>query len=101
MSPIDPRPDERHITADRPGSVAPSTGITDEPPAGALPLAPTPTKPHPGFWWSVLWCIGFLLVTQVPGAILAGVILIVSGALGKSPGAITALDKQPIFSFAL
>jgi membrane protease YdiL (CAAX protease family) len=31
--------------------------------------------PHPNFWWALLWCIGFLLFTQVPGAILGGVVL--------------------------
>jgi membrane protease YdiL (CAAX protease family) len=31
--------------------------------------------PHPGFWWSVLWCIAFLLFTQVPGGVVAGIML--------------------------
>jgi membrane protease YdiL (CAAX protease family) len=39
-----------------------------------LPAAPQPPfvlpakRPHPGFWWSVLWCVIFLIVTQIiPG----------------------------------
>jgi membrane protease YdiL (CAAX protease family) len=37
--------------------------------------------PHPGFWWSVLWCLGFLAVTQVIPvfliAIVAAVVLVI------------------------
>ena len=32
---------------------------------------PADKPPHPGFWWSVLWCILFLSVTQTPGGVLA------------------------------
>src|SRR5207247_2173021 len=38
-------------------------------------------KPHPGFWWSVLWCIVFLSVTQTPGAVVASVEMIIGFAL--------------------
>src|SRR5712692_37266 len=47
----------------------------DPTPDGSIILEPEPL-PHPGFWWSVLWCIGFVFVTQVPGALVAVVILI-------------------------
>lgn len=33
--------------------------------------------PHPGFGWSLLWCIAFLFATQIPGAIVLVVILII------------------------
>ncbi len=33
-------------------------------------------RPHPNFWWSLLWCIVFLLGTQIPGAIVIGVIFV-------------------------
>jgi membrane protease YdiL (CAAX protease family) len=29
------------------------------------PATPEPRPPHPGFWWAVLWCLGFFLVTQI------------------------------------
>ena len=50
------RPDVRQITSDVPA---------------VEPAPSAPPRPHPGFWWSVLWCIGFVLVTQIPGAIIA------------------------------
>jgi uncharacterized protein len=34
-----------------------------------------PRRPHPNFWWSWLWCFFFLLTTQVPGAVVAGVMI--------------------------
>ncbi len=33
-------------------------------------VQPVTRPPHPNFWWSLLWCFGFLLVTQVGGAIV-------------------------------
>jgi uncharacterized protein len=33
-------------------------------------------RPHPGVVWSFLWCLLFLLVTQIPGAIIAVVIVV-------------------------
>ena len=33
-----------------------------------------PRWPHPNFWWSILWCILFLFVTQIPGGVIAVVI---------------------------
>lgn len=52
------------------------TSIQAEPPAGFQLPWRRPGLPHPGFWWSVLWCILFLLFTQIPGAIVAAVILV-------------------------
>ncbi len=77
------------------------SGITTEP-AAALPQPTAPAKPHPGFWWSVLWCIGFLLVTQVPGAVVASAIFIVYTM--TNPAAAKSADEliaSPIASTAL
>jgi membrane protease YdiL (CAAX protease family) len=53
-------------------------GVAPPPPArpGAGPQVVRP--PHPGFWFALLWCIGFLVVTQVPGAVVAAFILLVA-----------------------
>ncbi len=34
-------------------------------------LTREPRWPHPNFWWSILWCILFMIVTQIPGAVIA------------------------------
>src|SRR5437763_1112373 len=76
MSPIDPRPDDQHITADRPGSVPPTSGITAELPPEPMHLA-TPRPAHPGIWW----CLGIFLVTQLPVAVLVYIILLITDAM--------------------
>jgi membrane protease YdiL (CAAX protease family) len=61
------------------------------PPADALTIAPAgPTepiplpapgeeprlrKPHPGFWFALLWCVGFVIFTQIPAAVAGGIVL--------------------------
>jgi membrane protease YdiL (CAAX protease family) len=46
------------------------------PDAGVYPGEPSPPglarprPPHPGFWWALLWCLLFLMVTQVIPAIV-------------------------------
>ena len=56
-------------------------GVTSELPPPAYPPPPSvrrPRPPHPGFWWSLVWCVGFILFTQVPAALLgAGLLLAV------------------------
>lgn len=37
-------------------------------------LVQKPRWPHPNFGWSLLWCLLFLIVTQVPGGILGIVV---------------------------
>ena len=37
-------------------------------------LTQKPRWPHPNFWWSILWCLLFLFVTQIPGGVIAVVI---------------------------
>jgi membrane protease YdiL (CAAX protease family) len=67
-----------------------------------------PTLPlHPNFWWAVLWCIGLVLFTQVPGGIVLFVILLAASLL--SPSTLTpekmadgeALLKHPIGQIGL
>lgn len=48
-----------------------------------LPPAPPPPPgaplfrwAHPNFWWSIVWCIGYVLCTQVPGGVVAGLLLV-------------------------
>lgn len=41
------------------------------------PIAQPPRWPHPNFFWSLLWCILFVIVTQGPGILVASVILAV------------------------
>jgi membrane protease YdiL (CAAX protease family) len=55
-------------------------GVTPElppqPPDLPSPSVRMPRPPHPGFWWSLVWCVGFLLFTQVPGALLGGGLMV-------------------------
>ena len=56
-------------------------GVTHElpPPPPDYPPPPAmrmPRPPHPGFWWSLLWCVGFILFTQIPGALLGGLLMV-------------------------
>ena len=87
-----------------PSAHPPNAGITTEP-ALASPQPTAPPKPHPGFWWSVLWCIGFLFVTQVPGALVAAGILVVyslmNPAAAQAAGTADTLLASPIASVAL
>jgi membrane protease YdiL (CAAX protease family) len=47
------------------------------PPLPAWPGAPPLfRRPHPNFWWAILWCVGYLLFTQVPGGVVAAVLLV-------------------------
>src|SRR5438309_5380600 len=74
-------------------------GITLAPELAVVPVAeeaeeaqeeialalPAPKPSHPGFWWSVLWCILFLSVTQTPGSILALIEFSVRSSLSPTP----------------
>ncbi len=35
-------------------------------------VLPTPKPPHPGFWWSALWCLVFFMVGQGAGVVVLG-----------------------------
>ncbi len=45
---------------------------------------PAPAPPHPNFWWAVLWCLGFIFITQIVGGII-GFILIVFWEIVRTP----------------
>ena len=48
--------------------------ILDDPEPIVLTIAEPapPPRPHPGFWWAVLWCLGILLATQILPSVVAG-----------------------------
>lgn len=79
MSSTDPSPESF------PEASYPPEAFTPSPPAasggdGFLPPLPFgAAKPHPGFWWAVLWCIGFVLCTQIPPGIFSAVVMVVMG----------------------
>jgi uncharacterized protein len=53
---------------------------------------PPPRPPHPGFWWAVLWCLGFLLITQVFPALIGSAIMIVMLMLSSNQGPLPDLQ---------
>lgn len=102
---IAPPSSDLQPSPDKPGALA-----TEWRPELGLPerdLAQKPRWPHPNLGWSFLWCLLFLFVTQVPGAVIVSVILVVLtflypdtlgvGALSKADD----LFKSPAMSVAL
>ncbi len=57
-----------------------------------------PKRPHPGFWWAVLWCLGILLVTQILPSFVAGFIFASSNFSNqqsqKAPSAAEVVRSQ-------
>jgi membrane protease YdiL (CAAX protease family) len=77
IDPMLPAPDDRFETV--------NDGLSASPPPAYPPLPAMParsvTRPfplHPNFWWAILWCIGMLLFTQVPGGILSVILIFVA-----------------------
>jgi membrane protease YdiL (CAAX protease family) len=72
----------------------PPDGLQAEPPESppVLDVVPVeaqirrPVRPHPGFWWSFLWCFGFLIVTvlAVPLIVLLIALIIRAGLSGNA-----------------
>jgi membrane protease YdiL (CAAX protease family) len=58
------------------------------------PIAQQPRWPHPNFWWSILWCVLFLLVTQLPGGILAVIVALGLMALSPDKFSLDGLNNQ-------
>lgn len=52
-------------------TVLPAEGIPDVLPAPIIVQPVSPRPPHPNFWWSLPWCLGFLIVTQLSGVLAA------------------------------
>ncbi len=46
----------------------------DFPPARSI--SQPPRWPHPNFWWSLLWCLLFMFITQIPGAVVAALVAV-------------------------
>jgi membrane protease YdiL (CAAX protease family) len=70
---------------------APLMGVEIVPEALVLP-----PRPHPGFGWALLWCLGFLLVTQLVPALVGAVILIFL-VMGTPGGLDRFNDPQVLF----
>jgi membrane protease YdiL (CAAX protease family) len=75
-----PSTDLQHAP-DKPGDLA--TGWQPELELPERSLTQKPRWPHPNLGWSFLWCLLFLFVTQVPGAIIA--VVVVAGLAVLSP----------------
>jgi membrane protease YdiL (CAAX protease family) len=79
-------PPHEAITPPPPDYQAPSPVDSERPPVPPgwrpevdLPdrsLYQAPRWPHPHFGWSCLWCLLFLFATQVPGAVIAALIVV-------------------------
>ncbi len=76
--------------------------VEDIAPAVAWPARPVdivpaivlpPPAPHPSFWWAVLWCVGYIAVTQIPAGIIGALILVV--LVMQKPGGMERLMTQP------
>ena len=66
-------------------------GVTPELPPPSYPPPPSvrkPRPPHPDLWWAALWCIGFILFTQIPGALLGALLMVALMVL--APQAVSA-----------
>ncbi len=100
MSSIDPVPEpDDHIQAhsdalsSSPPPLVPPEGpgmSSAYPPSPAAERVARPFPLHPNFWWAILWCIGLLLFTQIPGGIVALVLIFASMIL--FPGKIRQED---------
>lgn len=58
------------------------------------PIAQRPRWPHPNFWWSIPWCILFLCITQIPGAVLAALIAVGLSVAAPERFSIDKLSNQ-------
>jgi membrane protease YdiL (CAAX protease family) len=48
----------------------------EEEPASSWRMVTEGFPLHPNFWWAILWCVGLIFCTQIPGAVVAVVILL-------------------------
>src|SRR5262245_19396968 len=94
------RPADETLPAPRPEVVREPNLYGVTPVIPAIPPVTRPQPPHPGFWSALLWCIGFLIVTQIPGAVVAAAILVgfmLTSGKGVSMG---DLVKSDVYSIA-
>ena len=96
-------------TFDSASIAPPSTDLQSSPTAGgegvALPewhpdlglpqrdIAQKPRWPHPNLGWSFLWCLLFMFVTQVPGAVIAVVVVTALALLSPNTLPLETLSK--------
>jgi membrane protease YdiL (CAAX protease family) len=81
----------------------------DEPPPSVYTQTPSVAWKmplHPNFWWSLLWCVAMLLMTQVLGGIVAIVVVAVAMVFTSQGGAPPLGDPSqlmdlPIFQVAI
>lgn len=59
-----------------PESPDPPAHYDEDRPLAALPEKRRPFPLHPSYPWAILWCIGMLLLTQVPGGIVAVIYIV-------------------------
>ncbi len=85
-----PSPDIPHAPVNLP---APEAGMQTEVALTDRSFALIPRWPHPNFGWSLLWCLLFVLVTQIPGAFIAVVVVTGLAILKPSTLPMEALSK--------
>jgi membrane protease YdiL (CAAX protease family) len=67
-------------------------------------MVPPIRPPHPSFWWALLWCLGFFVVTQILPGILGLFIFLISSAGRLTPEQLAdpqALVNSPAFVQAI
>src|SRR5439155_7081008 len=69
------------LPADEPKTVPDLSSVLPVDPTAAeanlLEVLPAPKRPHPNFWWSLLWC--FAIFVSINGTVVAGLIAILIG----------------------
>ncbi len=107
------------MSVNEPFSEPPNSGpppadesIAPPPPEGERPTVPSewqtelglpsrslrqmPRWPHPNYGWSWLWCLLFLFVTQIPGALVAAAIVVVLALVSPEQFPQGALSDQAV-----
>jgi membrane protease YdiL (CAAX protease family) len=85
-----PSPDIQHAQVTLP---APEATLQTELALTERSFAMQPRWPHPNVGWSLLWCLLFVLVTQIPGAFIAVVVVTGLALLKPSTLPTEALSK--------
>jgi membrane protease YdiL (CAAX protease family) len=87
----------------------PPTEFRQGPPGLPPVLEAQPARPpHPGFWFSLLWCLGYLAATQGPALVVGVVAMVVvmiadptAFGQGQEGGSPKALMESPAFAALL
>lgn len=62
-------------------------------PAEARSLVQEPRWPHPSFGWALLWCVLFVIVTQIPGAVIVALVVAAVAIVSPSTLPLETLGK--------